>query len=129
MSDRPLDRPSQLNPPPEIGLATPPTSLGAPKTLGKSINYDDGVRLQALALVEFGIAPKEVEAITGIHRSTISRLRKKARQRGYDPGVSKALKLEYVTDAPRSGRPPEVTEEGDLVRRKKPGKKIGKKTA
>ena len=33
------------------------------------------------------------------------RLKKQARDRGYDPAVSRQLKLEYVVDKPRSGRP------------------------
>ena len=75
----------------------------------QSVNHDDGTRLQALALAEAGIAVKIVTAITGISRSTISRLQKQARVRGYDPNQSKKLLLSYVTDNPRSGRPTVIT--------------------
>lgn len=102
MSSRPPQRPPQLGVRPAVPqLAAPPHPT--------FVNYDDGLRLQALALVEYGIAPKIVEGITGIHKSTISRLKKKARERGYDPQVLKKLLLDYVTDAPRSGRPSTIT--------------------
>lgn len=40
-----------------------------------------------------------------------SRLQKQARDRGYNPDNSKKLTLSYVSDAPRSGRPPIITPE------------------
>ncbi len=58
-------------------------------------------RLQALALVEKGIAIKVVQAITEVSVRSISDLKKKARSRGYDPQISRVLKLEYVEDVPR----------------------------
>ena len=68
-------------------------------------------RIQALALVEHGIAAKIVQEVTGVSTSSISALKIKARQRGYDPTVSRVLKVEYIEDAPRSGRPKKVTSE------------------
>jgi hypothetical protein len=65
--------------------------------------------LQALTLAEHDIAAKIVQAVTEVATRTISELKRKARSRGYDPKISRVLKLEYVTDAPRSGRPPKVT--------------------
>jgi transposase len=66
-------------------------------------------RLQALALAEKSIAAKVVQAITEVSVRSISDLKKKARSRGYDPQISRVLKLEYVEDAPRSGRPLKIT--------------------
>ena len=77
----------------------------------QSINHDDGTRLQALALVEAGMAHKIVTAITEISRRSIGRLQKQARDRGYDPSNSRKLLLSHVSDAPRSGRPPIITPE------------------
>lgn len=68
-------------------------------------------RLQALALVEFGVPPGDASNHTKISVKTIQRLRKQARTRGFDPAVSSLLKLEYVEDAPRSGRPPKLNPE------------------
>jgi hypothetical protein len=65
--------------------------------------------LQALALVEHGIAVKIVQAVTEVAIRTISELKRKARSRGYDSKISRVLKLEYVTDASRSGRLSKVT--------------------
>ena len=49
--------------------------------------------------------------ITSLSRRTIFDLKKKARERGYNPAQSRTLKIEYVEDASRSGRPKEVIEE------------------
>ena len=81
----------------------------------QSVNHDDGVRLQALALAEAGIDTKIITAITEISRQSISRLQKQARTRGYDPSTSKKLYISYVIDQPRSGRPTVVTSEGDYL--------------
>jgi transposase len=73
--------------------------------------HDPAVRIQALALVEEGITVKRVMEVTGLSRRTIFNLKKRARERGYDPAQSRTLKMEYVEDAPRSGRPKVITEE------------------
>jgi len=73
--------------------------------------HDVAVHIQALALVEEGISVNRVMQITGLARRTIFDLKKRARERGYNPTLSRALKMEYVEDAPRSGRPKVVTEE------------------
>ena len=78
----------------------------------QSINYDDGQRLQALSLAEFGVALKtaaEQAGLTGGAKA-VRRLQQKARSRGYDPAISKILKLSYVVDSPRSGRPKVATD-------------------
>jgi hypothetical protein len=68
-----------------------------------------GQRLQALSLAEHGIAAKIVQTITEVSVRSISDLKKKARQRGYDSLISRVLKTEYVVDGHRSDRPPKVT--------------------
>ena len=68
--------------------------------------HDDGLRLQALDLVKYSLQPKIVQGITSITISAISKLKKKTRERGYNPQVSKKLYLSYVTDVLRSRRPP-----------------------
>ena len=91
-----------------LPLITPPSGP-PPKPDPRGTNHDPGIRLQALALVEAGMEPKIVEAFTGVRRSTISRLRKKARERGYNPEISRKLLIEYVIDGARSGRPGKQT--------------------
>ena len=68
-------------------------------------------RIQALALVEYGVPPPRVAEITGVSERQIYRLKSTARQRGFDPQVSSILKAEYVTDSPRSGRPRKVRDD------------------
>ena len=77
----------------------------------RGIAHDTGARLQALTLVEAGFSPARVKEITGVHKSNLYRLRQKARERGYDPAISTVLKVEYVVDGPRPGRPAKVTAE------------------
>jgi transposase len=66
---------------------------------------DDAVKIQALALVYAGHPAKEVTEITGISISQIYKLRSRAEEMGYNYQQDKKLKLEYVLDRPRSGRP------------------------
>jgi hypothetical protein len=68
-----------------------------------------GQRLQALALAEHGIAAKIVQTVTEVSIRSISDLKKKARQRDYDPLVSRVLKTEFVVNSHRSGRSPKIT--------------------
>ena len=68
-------------------------------------SHDAGTRVQALALAEYGAPTKVVADLTGLSTRSINRLRKTARERGYDPEKSKIILTEYVADAPRSGRP------------------------
>ena len=73
-----------------------------------SISHPHELRVQALALLGAGHKPGEVYEITGIHPSSLSRLQKKAKHRGYAPEESKKIKGEFVSDAPRSGRPSKI---------------------
>lgn len=68
-------------------------------------------RFQALVLAEYGIPVQHIKNHLNMSVNTIQRLRKTARDRGFDPAVSPHLKLEYVEDAPRSGRPSKLTPE------------------
>ena len=77
----------------------------------QSVNHDDGTRMQALALAEYGVHHKIITALTKITKSSIYRYKAQARQRGYDPSQSRQLLNSYVTDAPRSGRPTVITPE------------------
>ena len=71
---------------------------------------DIGIRIQALALLEVGYTPAQIQAYLGVSIPSIYRFRRTAIERGYNPLESKKILLEYLTDAPRSGRPPKVTE-------------------
>ena len=85
------------------------------KSSAQSINHDNNIRLQALALAEAGIAVKIITAMTEISRWIISRLQKQARAREYDSDTFKKLLLSYVTDAPRSERLTIVTSKIESV--------------
>ena len=74
-------------------------------------SHDVGTRVQALALVEYGVPTKLVSELTGISIRSINGLKHTARRRGFDPEKSRVLLIEYVVDAPRSGRPKKITEE------------------
>ena len=68
--------------------------------------YTDDQRLQALALFDAGMPAAAAAARSGIRSGrTVIGIAKKAVARGYDPRVTTVLKLEYVRDGPRAGRP------------------------
>ena len=73
--------------------------------------HDVGTRLQALALLENDIPVTRIIEITGISKPSIYGFRKTAISRSYNPQESLKLLLEYVTNAPQSGRPIKATEE------------------
>jgi transposase len=88
-------------------MATQGHSIMEARPQNRSLNV--GQRLQALTLAEEGIAAKIVQSITEVSIRSISDLKKKTRSRGYDSQISRVLKLEYVTDASRSGRSFKIT--------------------
>lgn len=92
---------------------------------------DLSTRAQALALAEYGVPMDEIKAITHLTKSTIYRYKSMARQRGYDPAISRVLKDEYLVDEIRSGRPPVLTEKQkeDLVTSVKKDKSNREKSA
>ena len=68
-------------------------------------------RVQVLTLLEAGVPVDEIVKKTAVPRSSIYRLRRTARQRGWNPEVSPQIKMEYVEDAHRPGRPKVMTNE------------------
>lgn len=68
-------------------------------------------RVQAVILLEAGIAAKIVAATIELSEPVVYRWRRVAIQRGYDSTISRVLKEEHLVDAPRSGRPFKVTAE------------------
>ena len=76
----------------------------------RQARHDLGTRLQALTLFEGNVPIPRITEITGISKAQIYSIKKTALQRGYNPRESLKLLLSYVEDAPRSGRPPKVTE-------------------
>jgi transposase len=58
---------------------------------------------------------KEITKTTGFNKSTIGRIEKRAKERGYTPEKSQTILMAYVEDAPRSGRPRKITPEVEEV--------------
>ena len=82
-------------------------SFGEPKPpkILRMGEHSTAVRIQALALAEAHISTDRIQEVTGMDPKIIVGLRKLARERGYDPNVSMALKEEYVWDPPNSIKP------------------------
>jgi hypothetical protein len=70
---------------------------------------DPGTRVQALTMLQLGRNAKEIAITTGLDRTTIGRIEKRARARGYTPETDPKILIAYVEDAPRAGRPKKVT--------------------
>ena len=79
-------------------------------------HHDLGERVQALTLLTYGLPASLVAKHTTLSVSEINRIRTRAKNRGFNPMVSPIILLEYVIDAPRSGRPRKATaEKGDAT--------------
>lgn len=74
-------------------------------------NYDIVQRTQALTLLQAGRTTKEASVLSGIPVRSISRIQQKAYERGYDPRISTILRLKYIEDGARSGRPKTASSE------------------
>ena len=74
---------------------------------------DPALRLQALTLRQVGWSPAQITSYLGLGISSIYRIERVARERGYNPvpgnPESLHLKLDYVKDAPKSGAPLKAT--------------------
>jgi transposase len=73
--------------------------------------FDNATRAQALSMKVLGFPNAEIEAITGIQPATMYALLKKAKERGFDPEISKKILDEHVCDSKKSGRPTVQTED------------------
>jgi hypothetical protein len=63
------------------------------------------LRIQVLSLSAFGVPPKAIAAGLDIPIRSVQRIIHRAKERGFDPATSPRVKMEYVEDAERSGRP------------------------
>ena len=73
------------------------------------IGYDNGTRIQALTMLQMKVTVSEIIERTGYNKSTISRIQKKAKERGYDLSRDTKIYLHYVEDAPRVRKPKKCT--------------------
>ena len=95
--------------PPTRGPTSTPS--GAPSLSKKAFKqtharfgeYPLAIKIQALALAEANLSEQYIYESTGVDPRTLGMLRRVARDRGYDPVKSRALKEEYVTSLPSSG--------------------------
>lgn len=83
----------------------PDQAEGAEKRKGvqKMTDFSMAVRIQALALAEASISSDRIREITGVDSKLLDKLRKTARDRGYDPSRSMQLEEHYVADPIKSG--------------------------
>jgi hypothetical protein len=93
-------------------------------------NTTPAQRIQAMALAEAGIEKKIAAASAGMTVSSVYRVIKKAKDRGYNKNESSVMKMEYVVDKPRSGRPevtygPAIGPSGRRYQRRKAGRRPG----
>ena len=67
--------------------------------------------MQALTLLSKGFKPNKIKADTGLSKSIIYDLQKRALSRGYDPSKDRKILIAYVEDAPKVSRPKKCTPE------------------
>lgn len=87
----------------------------------KLLHFPMAVRIQALALAEASISYDRIREITGMDGKLLDKMRKTARDRGYDPSSSMQLKDEYVADPankvqgqPKKQRPDNLVENATM---------------
>jgi hypothetical protein len=73
------------------------------KGVQKMTDFSMAVRIQALALAEASISSDRIREITGVDSKLLDKLRKCARDRGYDPATSMQIQEHYVADPVRQG--------------------------
>ena len=71
--------------------------------------HDNGPRVQALTLLSKGFKPDEIKADTGLLKSIIYDLQKRALSRGYGPSKDRKILITYMEDAPKVSRPKKCT--------------------
>jgi hypothetical protein len=75
------------------------------KATQKVGDFSLALRLQALVLAEASLSYDQIREITGIDTKLLDKIRKVARDRGYDPTVSLQMKEEYVANLVDTARP------------------------
>ena len=66
--------------------------------MAKRHYHDLATHAQALALLEEKIPVQRIVEITQMSKTSIFRLRRTAKSRGYNPSISRQLKVEYLED-------------------------------
>ena len=86
------------------------------KGVQKIVDFPMAVRIQALALAEASISYDRIRGITGVETKLLDKLRKIARDQGYDPTTSMLIKEDYVADPVNKcqGRPKKQRLDGIL---------------
>ena len=75
------------------------------KPTQKLLQFSVAIRIQALALAEASISYDRIREITGIDGKLLDKMRRAARERGYDPAKSMQMKDDYVADLVNKGQP------------------------
>jgi transposase len=75
--------------------------------------YDIAQRAQALTLLQIGVSFDIITETTGISERQVYRYLEAAKKHGYNPSLSEILRDEYLTNAPKSGRPRALDEAGE----------------
>ena len=77
-------------------------------------NTTSAQRIQVMTLAEAGIEKKIAAASAGITVSSVYRVIKRAKDRGYNKNESSIMKMKYVVDEPRSERPRKANAEKEV---------------
>ena len=80
-------------------------------TIALTKAYNAATYAQALTMLQLKRPVKEITEKTGLNKSTVSRIKKRAKERGYTPETNPTIIMAYVEDAPRSSRPIKLTVE------------------
>ncbi|CBF73616.1 predicted protein [Aspergillus nidulans FGSC A4] len=77
--------------------------------------HPNELRVQVLSYWALGIQPPDIAKMLQINVRTIRDMIQKGQDRGYNPAQCMRVKLEYVEDGKRSGRPKDISEATDMA--------------
>ena len=95
-----------------------------PKKISKAQQQKSALRLKVLAFDQAGLTRADIATATGLHRSTIIKIIRRAKEKGFDPKKKERLNLDHVLDKrydafvlekSHSGRPRKGTPFLDIV--------------
>jgi DNA-binding MarR family transcriptional regulator len=71
--------------------------------------YNTAIYIKAVIILQLKHSIKEIIKKTGLNKSTISRIKKRAKEQGYTPKMNPIIIIVYIEDVPQFSRPKKIT--------------------
>ena len=104
-SDSNLDDKAPFTPPPALLKSTIISAFAFRTTTPIYKEYSISARIKAIIILNDKVPLSRIIKVTGINRNRIYTLAATTRERGWQQDTDMVIEVEYVQNAPRSGRP------------------------